>query len=182
MKKRSIDLFISADEEVLVSLLLRLGTQNIRAKRLISLSTEFIKDPPSLYDYRPSRASTQTQKMGRRYEKYPATPVSHLPSAGPYALDSYRIFCTGHDDPTSTEWQSVSPGDKEVIRYLVRRNLCQAMKILKFTVYIRNGNGLSKNIESGHQPKAPVLLRPYHIWSRSSQISHTPLGSTRKHP
>lgn len=47
--------------------------------------------------------------------RYPPTPISHLPGSGPYALDSYRIFCMGGE-----EWKSVMPADKELIRYLVR--------------------------------------------------------------
>jgi len=50
------------------------------------------------------------QKMRQRY---PPTAISHLPGSGPYALDSYRIFCT---DPH--EWKSVIPSDKELVRYL----------------------------------------------------------------
>ncbi|KAH7921653.1 DNA glycosylase [Leucogyrophana mollusca] len=47
--------------------------------------------------------------------RYPMTPISHLPGTGPYALDSYRIFCT---TPSSGEWRAVMPADKELIRYL----------------------------------------------------------------
>ncbi|KAF6766329.1 DNA glycosylase [Ephemerocybe angulata] len=109
-----------AKEEDLVNMLLRLGTYTIRARRLIALSREYIKDPPSLYDDRPSRPSTPVRSVkGKQFARYPATPVSHLPGAGPYALDSYRIFCTLADDPFSTEWKRVLPSDKELIKYLV---------------------------------------------------------------
>jgi len=44
-----------------------------------------------------------------------------------YALDSYRIFCCIHDDPTSEEWKLVRPNDKELIRYLVSPELIQLL-------------------------------------------------------
>ncbi|KAJ7103391.1 DNA glycosylase [Mycena belliarum] len=103
-----------ASEIDLVDLIRPLGTQNVRAKRLINLSRAYLQDPPSQRDERLSRA------MGllispRKREKYPRTPISHLPGAGPYALDSYRIFCSG---PESEEWKEVNPNDKELVRYL----------------------------------------------------------------
>jgi hypothetical protein len=113
----------------LVALLSHLGLQDVRAERLITLSFEYLKDPPKDYDPRPSRVSIPRKNTGqitpRKRDKraepsYPDTPVSHLPGSGRYALDSYRIFCTVHDDPLSTDWESVLPTDKELIRYLVR--------------------------------------------------------------
>lgn len=116
-------LFHLADEEELVSMIRHLGTQTIRAKRLINLSRAYIREPPSAYDLRTSakRASFFENSEGA---SYPATPISHLPGTGPYALDSYRIFCTIHDDPTCEEWKLVMPTDKELIRYLVCYKLC----------------------------------------------------------
>ncbi|KAJ3503918.1 hypothetical protein NMY22_g18084 [Coprinellus aureogranulatus] len=112
----------------LVSMLSHLGLQDVRAERLISLSFEYMKDPPKEYDPRRSRVtisqklsgqSTPRKRGDRRAEpSYPDTPVSHLPGSGRYALDSYRIFCTTHDNPLSTEWKAVRPTDKELIRYL----------------------------------------------------------------
>ncbi|KAJ7706038.1 DNA glycosylase [Mycena rosella] len=103
-----------ASELALVTLIRPLGTQNIRAKRLISLSRAYLQDPPSHRDERPSRAMGPPISPRKR-EKYPPTPISHLPGAGAYALDSYRIFCSG---PASEEWKEVNPSDKELIRYL----------------------------------------------------------------
>ncbi|KAF8722430.1 hypothetical protein AX14_009834 [Amanita brunnescens Koide BX004] len=100
-----------ADEAVLKSTIGRLGLQSIRARRLIQISCIYLLDPPSIYDCRPSR---HTHK-GKRY---PSTPISHLPGIGPYALDSYRIFCDSHINPTSKEWKDVMPTDKELIRFL----------------------------------------------------------------
>lgn len=52
-----------------------------------------------------------------------SSPISHLPGVGPYALDSYRIFCTVYDDPTSQEWKQVQPTDKQLSLYLVGSSL-----------------------------------------------------------
>ncbi|KAL6305754.1 hypothetical protein BKA93DRAFT_824855 [Sparassis latifolia] len=44
---------------------------------------------------------------------YKRTPAAHLPGCGPYALDSWRIFCAGNE-----EWMSVLPKDKELKKFL----------------------------------------------------------------
>jgi hypothetical protein len=74
-----------------------LGLQSIRAKRLIALSAAYACE----YAY-------QDQDQDH-------TPISHLPGSGPYALDSYRIYCGGPD-----AWRTVMPRDKELIRFIVR--------------------------------------------------------------
>jgi len=85
------------------------------------MSKVYLQDPPSEYDLRRSRSSSSPRKS-RFFQSsngaYPATPISHLPGAGTYALDSYRIFCSVYDDPASEEWKLVRPTDKELIRYL----------------------------------------------------------------
>ena len=161
-----------AKEEDLISILLRLGTQTVRAKRLLSLSREYLKDPPLNHDPRPSRPSTPvrctTKSPQKRSQRYTATPVSHLPGAGTYALDSYRIFCTVHDDPTSTEWQRVLPSDKELKRYLVRSCTFHVNLSLNPNILLRCGNGQSKSTENGHRLKGPVNLHRSRTYNRSS--------------
>ncbi|KAJ7189998.1 DNA glycosylase [Mycena pura] len=98
----------------LVAKIHSLGTQNVRAKRLTELSRAYLLDPPSRRDLRPSRALGPPLSPTKR-GKYPPTPISHLPGTGAYALDSYRIFCSG---PASSEWKDVNPTDKELVRYL----------------------------------------------------------------
>ncbi|KAJ7062500.1 DNA glycosylase [Mycena amicta] len=102
-----------ATESTLVELLTPLGTQNRRAERLIALSRTYLVDPPSAYDSRRSRASGPLISPRKRL-RYPATPISHLPGAGAYALDSYRIFCAEDKDA----WRDVRASDKELVRYL----------------------------------------------------------------
>lgn len=88
-----------------------LGLQRTRSKRLILLSKMYLDDPPVVDNLRPSNFKV----FG---EQYKSTAVSHLPGSGAYALDSYRIFYSGSGcDPG--EWKSVTPSDKELIRYLV---------------------------------------------------------------
>lgn len=116
---------IIADPSEIIPLIRSLGLQRMRAERMISLSKIYVTDPPLPNVLRKSkqqkRINLQTSpgqpEIGsdspfKRY--YPATPISHLPGTGPYALDSYRIFCIEGD-----EWKTVRPSDKELIRYLV---------------------------------------------------------------
>jgi len=78
-----------------------LGLQSIRTTRLIALSSAYV----CLY-----ACHDHSQ------EPYPDhTLISHLPGSGPYALDSYRIYCGGPD-----AWRTVIPCDKELVRYIVR--------------------------------------------------------------
>ena len=114
---------VTANLDELISIIHKLGTQTVRSKRLILLSKVYLQEPPSMYDLRRSRASSSPHRKSRFFTSsnvpYPATPISHLPGAGTYALDSYRIFSCVNDDPTSEEWKLVRPADKELIRYLV---------------------------------------------------------------
>ncbi|PPQ98731.1 hypothetical protein CVT26_010031 [Gymnopilus dilepis] len=113
-----------ADESELISAIRHLGTQNIRAKRLIALSKSYMQDPPSAYDLRHSSKVLNSPRRSSRFflstkaTQYPPTSISHLPGTGPYALDSYRIFSSECEDPTSEEWKRVLPADKELIRFL----------------------------------------------------------------
>lgn len=88
----------------------------------MAISQVFLDDPPNPETPRPSRGHTTALFMtpsGSVVVKkvpYPPTPVSHLPGCGPYALDSYRMFCGSADDG----WKSVRPTDKELIKHMVR--------------------------------------------------------------
>jgi len=114
-----------AASEFLQCLLRPLGLQTKRSKRLIDLSSAYVEDPPSVTHLRESRGRVSissasptsppnTPSSSRtKISRYPATAISHLPGTGPYALDSYRIFCT------PSEWKEVIPSDKELIKYVV---------------------------------------------------------------
>jgi len=97
-----------------------LGLQETRSKRMIELSKAYIADRPREDVLHPTKAylvpasGSLAGDLGVIVkEKYPPTPISHLPGCGPYAFDSYRIFCMPGD-----EWKSVMPADKELIKYM----------------------------------------------------------------
>lgn len=95
------DIILLADPSELKDHIRSLGLQSIRAKRLMALSSAYV----CLYPCH-----------GHEKVPYPdPTLISHLPGSGPYALDSYRIYCGGPD-----AWRTVMPCDKELIRYIVR--------------------------------------------------------------
>jgi methyl-CpG-binding domain protein 4 len=105
----------------LLELIKPLGLQATRSKCLIEMSAKYAANPPSLDTLYPSRASyikvgvdEEQVARGVYHMKYPPTPISHLPGAGAYALDSYRIFCS-----PGNEWKTVYPDDKELLRYVV---------------------------------------------------------------
>ncbi|KZV97401.1 DNA glycosylase [Exidia glandulosa HHB12029] len=90
--------------EELVTLLRPLGFQNFRAARLITLSAAYLSCPPDSRVLYKSRVTKDAKDAG----PYPPTAISHLPGAGRYALDSYRMFCLPE------EWRNVWPRDKEL--------------------------------------------------------------------
>jgi len=114
-----VDLSQAREEEVM-ALIRHLGTQRVRSRRLILLSRAYLQEPPSIYDLRSSKSTKLCSSSAplRTTTAYPATPISHLPGTGRYALDSYRIFCTQKHNLTSEEWKTVLPTDKELVRYL----------------------------------------------------------------
>ncbi|KAI0311308.1 DNA glycosylase [Amylostereum chailletii] len=120
----------TADEAEIADMIRCLGLQNVRAQRLIALSTLYVTNPPvpasytgglqSKYYRQPGTLAAQyaanfaLARARRKTDKYPViTPVSHLAGSGAYAKDSYRIFCAEGD-----EWKRVVPEDKELVRYL----------------------------------------------------------------
>ncbi|KAK0208353.1 DNA glycosylase, partial [Desarmillaria ectypa] len=148
----SAEYLAEASNEELAGLIHPLGTQTVRAKRLIEMSKSYLRDPPSPYDVRP-------QGSPAKRKKYPPTSISHLPGAGRYALDSYRIFCTAYEDPSSQEWKAVIPSDKKLVQYVVETSYLQtSYNVLKFLH--RSGNGLLKGAKSGHvgSPLLPLRL------------------------
>ncbi|KAF8266135.1 DNA glycosylase [Lactarius quietus] len=86
-----------------------LGLQSTRAKRLIALSAAYLNSPAITEQQHPPEEQEPSTKKKHR----PETPVSHLPGSGPYALDSYRIYCGGPG-----AWRTVMPRDKELVRYV----------------------------------------------------------------
>ena len=113
------------------------------------MSKVYIVDPPSENDARPSRTAFRTNQptnlLRSKGHRYLSTPISHLPGTGPYALDSYRIFCTSHQNPYCEEWKTVQPTDKELILYLV-----SSLVYLRTSIHDRSaGNGHPKKEKNG---------------------------------
>ncbi|KAI0739214.1 DNA glycosylase [Daedaleopsis nitida] len=104
---------------VLLEMLKPLGFGDMRSRRLVDISQSCLSNPPQSEVLHPSRGYTtglflnDEGSVTVRKVQYPPTPISHLPGCGPYALDSYRIFCTAGE-----EWKAVRPTDKELVKYL----------------------------------------------------------------
>ncbi|KAI9833492.1 MAG: hypothetical protein M1819_003650 [Sarea resinae] len=130
-----------ADEKDVASLIRSLGLQNTRARRYIQLAKAWVAEPAAS-DRRYRKLHYPTAGMGRDIKpteiltdddsRDGAWEIAHLPTAGPYALDSWRIFCRdklrgvadgwngeGVTDPAfEPEWRRVAPKDKELRAFL----------------------------------------------------------------
>ena len=123
-----------------------LGLQHRRSQQLIALAQAWVKDPPAegrrcrRLDYPNEGAGTNVRpfmKTSEDDDPRVAFEVAHLPGIGPYALDSWRIFCRDAlrempcgsqmtpaqtqqdiDREMQQEWTRVLPEDKELRRYL----------------------------------------------------------------
>jgi methyl-CpG-binding domain protein 4 len=141
---KSPEEFSNADSDALVNFIRPLGLQNKRAEAIIKLARAWVENSP---------------KKGKRYRRldYPAKDdgkdvkkaeepltdddprsaweIAHLPGLGPYAIDSWRIFCRDvlrglhcgltsldtdkeYELEMSQEWTRVEPLDKELRMYL----------------------------------------------------------------
>ncbi|KIJ04370.1 hypothetical protein PAXINDRAFT_94787, partial [Paxillus involutus ATCC 200175] len=138
---------MNAPIDELIELLRPLGLYNKRAKWLRDISKCYIEDPPRyLTSSGPLSTASSSETLGRSppsqneaagekrrqrrsnastkacatRQTYPTTPISHFPGVGPYALDSFRIFCksVSGEDAMKDEWKRVMPSDKELVGYL----------------------------------------------------------------
>lgn len=121
---------VDAPLDELIEFIRPLGLYNKRAKWFKDISRCYIEDPPryfinSSYPSPDTCAATSIKPACKRKTRssYPDTPISHFPGVGPYAFDSFRIFCTSSYGPgvearAEEEWKHVMPSDKELIRYL----------------------------------------------------------------
>lgn len=127
-----------AKEEDLVEMIETLGLQNQRAKRLIAIAKAWLANPPAKNQrYRtlhyPAKGDGRNIKKDQVVDEDAdecegALEIGHIPGCGPYAYDSWRIFCrdvlrglaqdhngrrAGVED-FEPEWQRVVPLDKEL--------------------------------------------------------------------
>ncbi|KAI9787936.1 MAG: hypothetical protein M1816_007336 [Peltula sp. TS41687] len=133
----------AADEGELASHIRHLGLQNTRARRYIQLAQAWIEDPPVLGRrhrklHYPHRGDGKDIKRGETIddedERIGAWEIAHLPTTGPYAIDSWRIFCRdelrGRSNDNAgfePEWKRVVPLDKELRAYLKWRWLKEGL-------------------------------------------------------
>ena len=124
-----------ARKEDLVELIGTLGLQNQRSKRLIKIAGTWVVWPPVKNQcYRtlhyPAKGDGKEIKKQELLEEDTdiidgALEIGHIPGCGPYAYDSWRIFCRdvqrglaqGYNDRRKNfqpEWQRVLPRDKEL--------------------------------------------------------------------
>ncbi|KAI9891766.1 MAG: hypothetical protein M1814_002330 [Vezdaea aestivalis] len=118
----------------------RLGLQRIKAKILIDLAQVWIGQPPRpdkrhrTLHYPESGDGSNIKPwevVGTEDVQTGAWEIGHLPGVGPYALDSWRIFCrdifrqcasgwNGEDAAADfePEWWRVKPQDKELQAFL----------------------------------------------------------------
>ncbi|KAI5290854.1 bifunctional endoribonuclease/protein kinase ire1 [Ascosphaera aggregata] len=125
----------------IASLMQCLGLQNTRAKKCIALAQKWIEAQPVKgiryrrlhYPKHGDGLDMKPRETIDEYDKRVAWEAAHLPGVGPYALDSWRIFCrdelrglakdwkgTGAANADFVpEWKTVLPLDKELRAYLV---------------------------------------------------------------
>lgn len=130
----------NADKAVIVELTRHLGLQSVRADTYIRYAKTFLDDPPvkgkryRVENY-PTKNAHATIKKGEVLSdedmREGAWEIGHL-TKGPYAIDSWRIFCRdelrglskgwngeeAEDDGFQPEWMRVLPKDKELRAFL----------------------------------------------------------------
>jgi hypothetical protein len=131
-----------ADEEALVSEIWHLGLQRQRARRLLKMATAWVEQKPEMRKrwrtlHYPLKGDGKAFKAQEAVEEdvddcEGALEIGHIPGCGPYAWDSWRIFCRdvlrgvaddydGNDARSRNggqifvpEWKKVLPLDKEL--------------------------------------------------------------------
>jgi methyl-CpG-binding domain protein 4 len=128
------DVLSQADQQEVTDFLQPLGLQRTRAERLIKMAKTWMLDPPRWgrgkvrYNY-PPRETVSFPVPGQLpfgTEVKKEWEVAHLPGAGAYALDSWRLFCrdemrreAGENvEEGDDEWRRVVPMDKELRAYV----------------------------------------------------------------
>ena len=136
----SVEALALAQKEDISSMIHHLGFQNARAVKSIELAKTWLTNPPTRSKrYRrlnyPVKGDGKDVPIGTAIDDSDARiawEVSHLPGCGPYAMDSWRIFCRDElrglasswngegatEADFEPEWKRVLPLDKELRAYL----------------------------------------------------------------
>jgi endonuclease III len=127
----------AADQGELCEMIHHLGLQNQRSRRMINIARAWVEQPPTKGRrgrtlHYPLPGNGKEFRPGEVVEEDAsdcegALEIAHLPGCGPYAWDSWRIFCrdvlrdvaadydgAGADEGFVPEWTKVVPGDKEL--------------------------------------------------------------------
>ncbi|KAL4923193.1 uncharacterized protein BDV17DRAFT_285614 [Aspergillus undulatus] len=136
----TIEAMAAANPEELTAMINRLGFQNQRARKCIAMAQTWLNNPPT-HGKRYRKLNYPAKSDGRDIKPTECIPdddprvgweIAHLPGAGAYALDSWRIFCrdelrglvkdwqggVAETEDFTPEWKSVLPMDKELRAYL----------------------------------------------------------------
>lgn len=131
------ELLANAEQDDLSDMIHCLGLQNQRAKRLIRIASAWVEREPvkgrrSRTLHYPAKDDGKEIKADEVIEEDAddcsgALEIGHIPGCGPYAWDSWRIFCrdvlrgvaedyngAGAAEGFVPEWQKVLPDDKEL--------------------------------------------------------------------
>jgi methyl-CpG-binding domain protein 4 len=129
---------VEADKEDIVDIIRHLGLQNSRAATYQTYAKIWLSDPPTKgrryavkgYPEKDSGRDIARDEVIDDQDPRVAWEIGHMTS-GPYALDSWRIFCRdvlrgvstgwngeGAKDGFQPEWMRVLPEDKELRAYL----------------------------------------------------------------
>ncbi|KFY65212.1 hypothetical protein V497_01471 [Pseudogymnoascus sp. VKM F-4516 (FW-969)] len=130
----------NADKDVIVELTRHLGLQSVRADTYIRYGKTFLEDPPvkgkryRVENYPTKNAHADIKKgevLSDEDMREGAWEIGHL-TKGPYAIDSWRIFCRdelrglakgwngeeAENEGFQPEWMRVLPKDKELRAFL----------------------------------------------------------------
>lgn len=136
-KYESPEALAEADQTELCEMIWHLGLQTQRSKRLIAMAKAWVERAPERGKrwrtlHYPRKGDGKELKEGVAVEEDAdevegAVEIGQFPGCGPYAMDSWRIFCRdvlrgvaedyngkGADEGFVPEWQRVLPGDKEL--------------------------------------------------------------------
>ncbi|EEU35912.1 uncharacterized protein NECHADRAFT_34922, partial [Fusarium vanettenii 77-13-4] len=126
----------------LSDLLHPLGLHNSRARRLVAFAKAWVQNPPSKsrryrklhYPSHGNGLDIRKNEVLTEDDEREGWEVAHLPSLGPYALDSFRIFHRdilrglaqdwngkGAGPGFEPEWKRVAPMDKDLRAYICWR-------------------------------------------------------------
>jgi endonuclease III len=110
----------SAEQSDIVSLIHGLGFQNQRAGKCIALAKMWIDRPPEKgkryrkrdYPLKGDGADIVADEVVDEADTRVAWEIAHLPGCGPYALDSWRIFCRDEVRGLADNWKGTGCGDR----------------------------------------------------------------------